>query len=292
MESNNVPANKPSTGKNKSVRKGGDKGQKDDKSNNSWMGARPILGGLAIVALMAFEYWFISNGFRSACPADKICDPKRVGWGWPISILVPMAGVMAFFGVLLISNIFSKSSNLSNGEMRKAITGGIVVTYIFFIMTILFSSASPIYRLPAPAEASLVAEATGTPEAEVSLSATATMQSGASLYVVHQEATPTLGSIMIATDTPIPTPTATVTAMVSETATFLPEPSADTGDTMTQEATIQTPIQLAASVIKAFTILVGVVVGFYFSTRSLDNYNKLQALLKKPELKNVLDDED
>lgn len=292
MESNNVPANKGKPKKKGSVKNKGENGQIEGKTSISWAGPRPILGGIAIVALMAFEYWFISNGFKSSCPPDKTCDPKLVGWGWPISILVPMAGVMSFFGVLLISNIFSKSSNLSNGEMRKAITGGIVVTYIFFIMTILFSSSSPIYRLSAPVEANPTIEAVETSERTVSPSATATLQSGASLYMVRQEATPTLGGIIIETDTPMPTPTETATAAVSETATLPPEPSADTGDTTIQETTIQTPIQLAATVIKAFTTLVGVVVGFYFSARSLDNYNKLQALIKKPELKDVLEQEE
>lgn len=279
MESHNAPANNPAPNDVKA----GQQGKLDSKS---WKGIRPWVGGAAILLLMGFEYWFISNGFKSTCPPKEDCDPNLVGWGWPISILVPMAGVMAFFGVLFISNIFSKNSNLSSGEMRKAITGGIVVTYIFFIMTILFSSASPIYRLTPPPEED------STNEAIPALEVTATPQSGASLYMARQEITPTADSIIVVTDTPIPTPAITVTAMPTESEMVPTEPAADAGDTTFEAAAIETPIQLAASVIKAFTTLVGVVIGFYFSTRSIDNYNKLQALIAKPELRDTLDEEE
>lgn len=212
----------------------------------TWMGIRPWVGSAAILVLLVFEYVFISKGFRD--------------WDWPISILVPMSGVMAFFGVLFISNVYSSNPDLSNGEMRKAITAGVVVTYLFFIVTILFSSASPIYRLSAPAE-----------EAQATETSTNT-QNSARLFVIRQDATPE------PTDETEPVPT---------------EPVGETGETpATQETTINTPLQLAASITNAFTSLVAIVVGFYFTTRSVDNYNKLQVLKSNPDLAKVLGEDD
>jgi hypothetical protein len=269
------------------------KKKKAEDEESTWKGLRPWIGGVSILALMAFEYWFISNGFMEPCPPKEQCDPNLVGWDWPISILVPMAGVMAFFGVLFIANIFSKSSDLSSGEMRKAITGGIVVTYIFFIMTILFSPSSPIYKLSPLPQTDPADDAASAPSETAIPELTATPQSDAGLYVVRQEITATPNIITIATDTPVPTFTATATGVVPEPEADSAEPPADDADEpAAQEASIETPIQLAASVIKAFTTLVGVVVGFYFSTRSIDNYNKLQALIAKPELRDTLDEED
>jgi len=233
--------------------------EKDDKAKKAavrtpvvstsagWSGARPWVGSIAILGLLVFEYIFISNGFGN--------------WRWPISILVPMSGVMAFFGVLFISNVYSKNPDLSNGEMRKAITAGVVVTYLFFIVTILFSSASPIYRLSTPTEEPAVTEAS--PDAD----------SSSSLFLVRQDATPE--------------PTEEPGTGTDDEAV---QPETDAQDT--QETTIDTPLQLAASITNAFTTLVAVVVGFYFTTRTVDTYNKLQALKANPELAKIINEED
>lgn len=244
----------------------------------NWQGPRPWVGGVTIIGLMVFEYWFISNGFKSACPAGKVCDPSQVGWGWPISILVPMAGVMTFLGVLLISNIFSKRPDLSNGEMRKAITGGLVVTYIFFIMTILFSSASPVYRLFPPTQGTATAAAT---EAATTEATTGAGAGDSGVYAVRLQGTepaPTEATPEPVQPTEVPSETEPAAAVEA------PAPTEAVDANEADSGSVNTPVELAASIIKAFTSLVGVVVGFYFSTRSIDNYNKLQAVKSNPTL--------
>lgn len=309
MESHNVKTRKTPRGGKKVITKQ-DEDEEDDEEpsggGNSWNSPRPWLGIIAILALMAFEYWFISNGFKKPVicdPKDTACDPSMGGWGWPISILVPMAGVMTFLGVLFVSNIFSKKPDLSNGEMRKAITGGIVVTYIFFIMTFLFSSASPVYQLfPQSEAAPSEIQATEPPATEAEATEEATVTEAGSVE---------MDAVLVQFQETPPPPTEEETAEPAETeAVASPEPiesaepteepagtepaaPAEINPTSANVDSIDTPIELAASVVNAFTTLVGIVVGFYFSTRSLDNYNRLQAAKNDPKLlKRMLGEED
>ncbi|NOH02293.1 MAG: hypothetical protein HND47_10225 [Chloroflexi bacterium] len=255
-------------GKNDKARK--DPEDDDGNKTGSWAGFRPIAGSVLIVLLMVFEYMFISIGFKQPNPNDP--TPNGWGWGWPISILVPMAGVMAFFGVMLISNVFSKNPDLSHGEMRKAITAGIVVTYIFFIMTTLFSGSSPVYKLVAPATPAPTEEASPSPQGDAGLYAVAYLQ-----------------------ETP-PPPTEEAGGEPTEEPTEAADDSAgSTADDAAQPAaedSIDTPLELAASIVNAFTTLVGVVVGFYFTSRSFDSYVDKQLIAKNPELAKLLNKEE
>lgn len=286
MESQNVKTARQTRGTKKLIQRGG----RDEEGSSSWKGFRPWVGGAAILLLMGFEYWFISNGFQRKSDG---------GWGWPISILVPMAGTMTFLGILFIANIFSKKADLTNGEMRKAITGGILVTYMFFIMIAVFAEGSPVYRLYPPATdtpsgvaTTEPAEATEAAPTEAP-SATEAGDAGAGVLLVRLQETQ-----------PPPTGVATEPAQPTEAATEAPaadsaEPPAptDAPDAIKQltenQQVVDTPVELASSIINAFTSLVAVVIGFYFSTRSIDYYNKLQALSKAPELlAKFLDEED
>lgn len=224
---------------------------------NYWRQPRVWFGSIFILILIGFEYWFISNGFRSV-------DHK--GWGWPISILVPMTGIVTFLGVLFIANLYSKTPDLSNGEMRKAITAGILATYIFFIITILFSNASPIYRLQTVTEAE-----TATAEASP--------QSNNGLYLVKSlQETPPPPTEEAAQDEPSDPINAT-------------EVPAITGANSTEDE-IDSPLELAANITKAFTSLVGIVIGFYFGSRSFDTYSEKLLLAKYPDLAKIIKKEE
>ncbi|MFZ5908877.1 MAG: hypothetical protein ACOYYU_02550 [Chloroflexota bacterium] len=206
------------------------------KQNNAgakgpWSGLRPWIGGVAIVFVTWLEYYLIANGYPSV---------KDGGWGWPPSILVPVVGLIAFFGTLLIANIFSASPDLSAGEVRKAITAAVLVVYFFFIVLLLFSSSSPIYRLPANPAGSIAAEETtpaGTPQA----------------------ASPDETTVEESSDQD------TQAGGEGEQANVTSEAAA-------QE--INTPLDLAASVINAFTALTATVIGFYFTTRTAENITR------------------
>lgn len=255
-----------STTKNKSVA-----GGKNNKNKSPWQGIRPILGTVFIVLLMGFEYLLISTGFKQPNPTDT--TPNGWGWGWPIIILVPMAGVMAFFGVMLISNIFSKDPDLSHGELRKAITAGIVVTYIFFIITTLFSDSSPVYKLVTQSTQNSVEE----PQSN--------LQNNTDLELNEIQPAPTQEDLSSETSDD---DTVTDNSPADDNAV---QPENDSSDLSNQE-NIDTPLELAASIVNAFTTLVGVVVGFYFTSRSFDSYTEKKLIAQNPELAKIFNNQE
>ena len=73
-----------------------------------------------------------------------------VGYGvfdWPPAILIPIIGLLTFFGVLIIVNVFSASSDLRKGEVRNAIAASLLAVYFFVVAVALFAPASPVYRV-------------------------------------------------------------------------------------------------------------------------------------------------
>ena len=69
-------------------------------------------------------------------------------FGTPPAILIPTVGLLVFFGVLIVVNLFSKSPDLQKGEVRKAVAASLLAVYFFIIAVALFAPASPIYKVP------------------------------------------------------------------------------------------------------------------------------------------------
>ena len=68
-------------------------------------------------------------------------------WKWPPAILIPTIGLLTFFGVLVIVNIFSASPDLRKGEIRNAIAASLLAVYFFMIAVTLFAPSSPVFKL-------------------------------------------------------------------------------------------------------------------------------------------------
>jgi len=65
-----------------------------------------------------------------------------------LTVLMPAIGLLVFFGMLIIVNLFSPETELKKGEIRKAIAASLLAVYFFIIAISLFSTVSPIYRIP------------------------------------------------------------------------------------------------------------------------------------------------
>jgi hypothetical protein len=89
---------------------------------------------------------------------------------WPTerTLLIPTVGLLTFFGVLIIVNIFSGSHDMRKGEVRNAIAASLLAVYFFLISGAVFAKDSPFHGL-AEAQARLAtadgekAAADGTP---------------------------------------------------------------------------------------------------------------------------------
>jgi hypothetical protein len=60
-------------------------------------------------------------------------------WELPPAILIPTVGMLTFFGVLIIVNLFSKNPELQKAEIRTAIAAALLVVYFFLLATTLFA---------------------------------------------------------------------------------------------------------------------------------------------------------
>ena len=99
-------------------------------------------------------------------------------WHWPPAILIPALGILTFFGVMIIVNLFSQSNDLRKGEIRNAIAASLLAVYFFLISVTLFAPSSPLLRFNQPETANAPVtitaptetpnpDATATPEAQV-----------------------------------------------------------------------------------------------------------------------------
>lgn len=92
--------------------------------------ARTLLGMFFLLLLIVTESLITWWGYKESLPP---------------AILIPLAGIIAFFGMLFVANVFSDDPAISHGEMRKAITASIIVVYFFVITLALFKGVSPSY---------------------------------------------------------------------------------------------------------------------------------------------------
>lgn len=68
-------------------------------------------------------------------------------FNWPPAILIPIIGLLTFFGTLALTNAVSKDPNFQKGEIRKAMAASLLSVYFFTLAVTLYANASPIYRL-------------------------------------------------------------------------------------------------------------------------------------------------
>lgn len=109
-------------------------------------------------------------------------------WKWPPAILIPTIGMLTFFGVLIIVNIFSASSDLRKGEIRNAIAASLLAVYFFMIAVTLFAPSSPVFKLQTTSAASV---AQSQEEATPSPTETPETESTGSTPVTENQAQPT-----------------------------------------------------------------------------------------------------
>ena len=66
---------------------------------------------------------------------------------WPPAILIPIIGLLTFFGTLALTNAVSQDPNFQKGEIRKAMAASLLSVYFFTLAVTLYADASPVYRL-------------------------------------------------------------------------------------------------------------------------------------------------
>jgi hypothetical protein len=91
------------------------------------------IGYLVAAAFAIATLWIIKAGYSN--------------WKWPPAILIPTIGLLTFFGVLIVANLFSRSRDLREGEVRTAVAASLLAVYFFLLAVTLFASSSPMFRI-------------------------------------------------------------------------------------------------------------------------------------------------
>ena len=92
-----------------------------------------IIGSILMALLTIIVVLVIYKGYKE--------------FGWPPSIMVPIVGLLTFFGTLTLTGVTTPNSDLQKGEMRKAITASMVAVYFFVMALTLFATSSPVFKL-------------------------------------------------------------------------------------------------------------------------------------------------
>ncbi len=92
-----------------------------------------IIGSILMALLTIIVVLVIYKGYKE--------------FGWPPSIMIPIVGLLTFFGTLTLTGVTTPNSDLQKGEMRKAITAAIMAVYFFVMALTLFASSSPVFKL-------------------------------------------------------------------------------------------------------------------------------------------------
>ncbi len=175
-----------------------------------------IAGTILTVVLIFAVIAIVQSGFKE--------------FKWPPAILIPVVGMLTFFGTLALTNVTSTSPDFSKGEIRKAIAASLLSVYFFVMAVTLYASSSPIYKLESVAQASAQVADAPTDGSETD-AATDSSTDGAS-----------------STDT-----TDSASASAAEEA-----------------ATPKTPIDLVNTLLDGFNKIILAVVGFYFAGRTVE----------------------
>lgn len=92
-----------------------------------------IVGTTLTIALAVAAVMLVKAGYKE--------------FDWPPAIMIPVIGILTFFGTLAFTNASSDSADLRKGEMRKAIAASLLSVYFFTLTVTLYANASPVYRL-------------------------------------------------------------------------------------------------------------------------------------------------
>ncbi|KAF0107975.1 MAG: hypothetical protein FD146_1273 [Anaerolineaceae bacterium] len=100
-------------------------------SKSNWTTIRKILGVIATLLVPLLLVLVIVLAYK---------EEGFWAWDWSPAQLTPVVGIITFFGVLLISNLFSGESNMRNGEVRHAIAASILSVFYYVLAVLIFTA--------------------------------------------------------------------------------------------------------------------------------------------------------
>jgi hypothetical protein len=101
---------------------------------STWNTTRKILGVLATFLVPLLLVLIIVFAYK---------EKGSWAWHWSPAQLTPVVGIITFFGVLLISNLFSGESDMRKGEVRHAIAASILSVFYYVLAVLVFTGPDP-----------------------------------------------------------------------------------------------------------------------------------------------------